>query len=60
MFVFPKIWRTLFSCNNASFEIRPFALLPTKYLVHFWQNRFNQISSQLITGTNIPSYYDET
>ena len=29
MFVFRKIWCTLFSCNTRS-EIRPFALLPTK------------------------------
>ena len=29
MFVFQKIWRALFSCNT-QFEIRPFALLPTK------------------------------
>ena len=30
MFVFRKIWRTLFSWNTR-FEIHPFALLPTKY-----------------------------
>ena len=30
MFVFQKIWRALFSCNTC-FEIRPFALSPTKY-----------------------------
>ena len=29
MFVFRKIWRALFSWNTR-FEIRPFALLPTK------------------------------
>ena len=29
MFVFWKIWRTLFS-RDTRFEIRPFALLPTK------------------------------
>ena len=29
MFVFRKIWRALFSWNTC-FEIRPFALLPTK------------------------------
>ena len=33
MFVFRKIWRTLFSWNTRS-EIRPFTLLPTK----FWFN----------------------
>ena len=32
MFVFRKIWRILFSLN-IRFEIRPFALLPTIYLV---------------------------
>ena len=31
MFVFRKIWRALFSWNTR-FEIRPFALLPEKYL----------------------------
>ena len=30
MFVFRKIWRALFSWTTG-FEIRPFALLPTKY-----------------------------
>ena len=30
IFVFWKIWRTLFSCNTC-FKIRPFALLPTSY-----------------------------
>ena len=38
MFLFPKIWRALFSYNTR-FEIRPFALLPTKcYLVLLYQN----------------------
>ena len=31
MFVFQKILRALFYCNTR-FDIRPFALLPTKYL----------------------------
>ena len=30
MLVFRKFWCTLFSCNT-HFDIRPFALLPTKY-----------------------------
>ena len=30
MFVFQKIWYTLFSCNTR-FEIRPFALLPKTF-----------------------------
>ena len=34
MFIFRKIWRTLFSCNTR-FEIRPFALLPANYQ-HIW------------------------
>ena len=38
MFVFRKIWRTLFSWNTR-FEIRPFALLPTKKaLEQFFDN----------------------
>ena len=32
MFVFRKIWRAWFS-SNTRFEIRPFALLPTKYFI---------------------------
>ena len=32
MFVFWKIWRSLFSCY-LRFEIRPFALLPTNSLL---------------------------
>ena len=32
MFVFRKIWRALFSWNFR-FEIRPFALLPTKCIL---------------------------
>ena len=31
MFVYRKIWHASFSCN-AHFEIRPFPLLPTKFL----------------------------
>ena len=34
MFVFWKVWRALFSCNDR-FEIHPFVLLPTFRLVVF-------------------------
>ena len=37
MFVFRKIWRALFS-TNVCFEIRPFALLSTKYKQIFQRN----------------------
>ena len=42
MFVFQKIWRTLFSCN-IHFEIRPVALFPTN--LSFFHLNFNIITA---------------
>ena len=47
MFVFRKIWHSLFSCNTR-FEIRPFALLPTP----LWKCSSRAENSQLIYITN--------
>ena len=43
MFVFRKIWCTLFSWNTR-FEICPFALLPTKY----WKDIFDKRMANLV------------
>ena len=65
MFVFRKIWRTLFSWNSR-FEIQPFALLPTKYENSGWNGlvtvkvgevlvyevRYKQHESKLGYGSN--------
>ena len=40
MFVFREIWRALFSWNT-SFEIRPFALLPTNFAKRNLQDLLN-------------------
>ena len=46
MFVFPKIWRALFSWNT-SFEIQHSALLPTNYTVIFEQHRISAFGNFL-------------
>ena len=47
MFVFRKIWRALFSWNTR-FEIRPFALLPTKS--QYLRNILEQPNLELIAA----------
>ena len=47
MFVFRKIWRTLF-CWNTRFEIRPFALLQTKLFSS--SHEFTQLKLFFILG----------
>ena len=55
MFVFRKIWRALFSWNTR-FEIRSFALLPTKYVYILHGNYFSDMlgSTGAISGTCAP------
>ena len=48
MFVFRKIWSALFSCY-LHFEIRPFALLPTK----IYNNKFVEITKTGAFGNDL-------
>ena len=66
MFIFHKIWCTLFFCNT-DFEIRDFALLPTKYfgnslkLVKFeWWNLSKMISKLTLSWRRPLSYRNQS